>query len=221
MCNLDVLGLTRRLHWQIKYLYEGFKEKLQNSEEGYYITHFPHYHLIRSWHWHDSEKNSRKLEKIEKLEQYNKLMQDQINNGILEKVYQQQTDDVVNFIPHQAVIWKDEELTKMKIVYDCTANQNTEGSSLSDSLETLPPLQPLIFDLQLRSRMNSYCILADIQKAFLQIKLDEKDKDAQRLAWYRNLEEIKIVELRFTRQIFGAGPRSYIFGWTLETHLDP
>ena len=60
--------------------------------------------------------------------------------------------------------------------------------------------------------MNNYCILADIQKAFLQIKLDEKDKDAQRLVWYRNLEEIKIVELRFTRQISGAGPRSYIFG---------
>lgn len=39
---------------------------------------------------------------MEKLEQYNKLMQDQIDNGILEKVHQRQTDDVINFIPHQA-----------------------------------------------------------------------------------------------------------------------
>ena len=37
-----------------------------------------------------------------------------------------------------------------------------------------------------------YCINADIQKAFLQIRLDGKDRDAQKLVWYNNLEERRL-----------------------------
>ena len=98
----------------------------------------------------------------------------------------------------------------MKIAYDCSARKDVESPSLNDCLEVGPPLQPLIFDILLRNRMNKYCILADIQKAFLQIRLNEKDRDAQRLVWYNNLQERKIVELRFTRVILGAEPSSWI-----------
>ena len=126
---------------------------------------------------------TRKLEKMGKLEEYNKVMQDQIDEGILEEVPEQQTGDIIHYIPHQAVIREDAESTKMRIVYNCSARQNTESPSLNDCLEIGPPLQPLIFDILLRNRMNKYCILADIQKAFLQIRLDEKGEDAQRLVW--------------------------------------
>ena len=47
-----------------------------------------------------------------------------------------------------------------------------------------------------------------------------KRTDAQRLVWYNNLQERKIMEYRFTRVILGAGPCPYILGSTLETHLD-
>ena len=128
-------------------------------------------------------RTTRKLEKMGKLEEYNKVMQDQIDEGILEEVPEQQTGDIIHYIPHQAVIREDAESTKMRIVYNCSARQNTESPSLNDCLEIGPPLQPLIFDILLRNRMNKYCILADIQKAFLQIRLDEKGEDAQRLVW--------------------------------------
>ena len=157
---------------------------------------------------------------MEKLEEYDKIMQEQISDGILEEVPQQQTGEIIHYIPHQAVIQKGAESTKMRIVYDCSARNNAESPSLNDCLEVGLPLQPLIFDILLRNRMNKHCILADIQKAFLQIRLDEKDRDAQRLVWYNNLQERKIVELRFTRVIFGAGPSPYILGSTLETHID-
>ena len=128
-------------------------------------------------------RTTRKLEKMGKLEEYNKVMQDQIDEGILEEVPEQQTGDIIHYIPHQAVIREDAESTKMRIVYNCSTRQNTESPSLNDCLEIGPPLQPLIFDILLRNRMNKYCILADIQKAFLQIRLDEKGEDAQRLVW--------------------------------------
>ena len=47
---------------------------------------------------------TRKLEKMGKLEEYNKIMQDQIDEGILEEVPEQQTGDIIHYIPHQAVI---------------------------------------------------------------------------------------------------------------------
>ena len=91
--------------------------------------------------------------------------------------------------------------------------------SLNDCLEIGPSLQPLIFDSMPQNRMKKHCITGDIQKAFLQIKVDPLDRDAQRLFWYDNLEEKRIRAYRFTRVIFGSGPSPYILGATLKKHL--
>ena len=68
--------------------------------------------------------------------------------------------------------------------------------------------------------MRKYCITGDVKKAFLQIKLDAADRDAQRLFWYNNLKERKIIAYRFTRVIFGSAPSLYILGATFEKHID-
>ena len=225
MCSLDVLGITDCAD-KPKLFHEEFKEKLKKEEDGYYTTRLPWKNDIKKLPSNKElafarlKSTTRKLEKMEKLEEYDKIMQEQISDGILEEVPQQQTGEIIHYIPHQAVIRNGAESTNMRIVYDCSARKYAESPSLNDCLEVGPPLQPLIFDILLRNRMNKYCILADIQKAFLQIRLDEKDRDAQRLVWYNNLQERKIVELRFTRVIFGAGPSPYILGSTLETHID-
>ena len=54
--------------------------------------------------------------------------------------------------------------------------------------------------------MRKFCITGDIKKAFLQIRVDEKDRDAQRILWYDNLASRNVTEYRFTRVIFGARP---------------
>ena len=71
------------------------------------------------------------------------------------------------------------------------------------------------------NHMNRYSIRADIQKEFHHIRLDEKERDAQRLVWYNNLEEWKIVALRYTRVVFAACPSPYIIDSTLSIHLYP
>ena len=82
-----------------------------------------------------------------------------------------------------------------------------------------PPLQPMIFVILLRNRLKFLCITGDIQKAFLQIKVDPKDRDALRLLWYQNLDPRTVTEYRFTRVIFGSGPSPYILGATLKKHF--
>ena len=68
--------------------------------------------------------------------------------------------------------------------------------------------------------MRKYCITGDVKKALLQIKLDQADRDAQRLFWYNNLEERKIIAYRFTRVIFGSAPSPYILRATFDKHVD-
>ena len=80
-------------------------------------------------------------------------------------------------------------------------------------------MQPLLFDIVLRSRKHPYCVTGDIQKAFLQINVDERDRDAQRTLWYDNLTDRNIVEFRFTRVTFGATPSPYVLGSTLQKHV--
>ena len=107
----------------------------------------------------------------------------------------------------------------MRIVYDCFAKTNAKSPSLNDCLKTGPPLQPLLFDILIRNKFRKFCVSGDIQKAFLQIWVHEKDRDAQRILWYDNLEERNVTDYRFTRVIFGATSSPYILGTTMQKHV--
>ena len=59
----------------------------------------------------------------------------------------------------------------------------------------------------LQFRIYPIAITADIEKAYFQINVDEKDKDYLRFLWFKNLftdQETQICKYRFTRVIFGA-----------------
>ena len=64
-------------------------------------------------------------------------------------------------------------------------------------------------------------LVADIEKAFLQIAIDEADRDYLRLLWIDDIEKQtpEIQEYRFTRVIFGAGPSPFLLNATLRHHL--
>ena len=224
LCNVDVLGLTDPPNNDSEF-HEDFTQHLLKKEGGYYETRLPwkadHPDLPRNKELAMARLRSttRRLEMTGKLEDYHDVMQEHIQEGIIEKIPQKPSGETVHYIPHQAVIREDAESTKLRIVYDCSAKQNPQLPSLNDCLETGPALQPLLFDIILRNRMKRYCITGDIRKAFLQIRINEQDRDAQRILWYDNLKDRNIMEYRFTRVIFGAGPSPYILGATLQKHV--
>ena len=164
-------------------------------------------------------KNTDRLEKFGKLKDYDDIIKGQIEAGILERVPANITSsNGIHYIPHQAVIKESSETTKLRVVFDCSAKANLEQPSLNDCLETGPALQPHLFDILMRIRSYKYLILGDIEKAFHMIAIREKDIDAQRLFWYKNIEKREIEELRFTRVIFGSTASPYILGATLQKH---
>ena len=221
MCSQEVLGLTDEPDVQGLF-HEDFKNQLQRLDDGTYLTRLP-------WKSHQPaplpvnkgltlkrlQSTTRKLERMEQLNEYHTVMEQQLEEGVLELVPEVPTGEVIHYIPHQAVIREEAESTKMRIVYDCSAKQNPQAPSLNDCLEVGPPLQPAIFDILLRNRLKPFCITGDI----LQIKISPADRDALRLLWYDNLKERNIVQYRFTRVIFGSGPSPYILGATLEKHI--
>ena len=143
---------------------------------------------------------------------------EQLAEGSSEEVPETPVGEVIHYIPHQPVIQGQADSTKMRIVYDCSAKTHCQVPSLNDCLKVGPPLQPTLFDL-LENRMKMLCITGDIQKAFLQIKVDLRDRDAFRLLWYENLDSRMVRQYCFTRVIFGSGPSSYILGATLQKHV--
>ncbi|XP_065665442.1 uncharacterized protein LOC136086874 [Hydra vulgaris] len=109
---------------------------------------------------------------------------------------------------------------KMRVIYDCLARKDAQSPSLDDCLEVGPLLQPLIFDILTQNRKNRLCaVLAGIKKAFLQIRIQHVDRDTQRLIWYEDLKKMKLMELRFTRAIFGSSSSPYILGATIKKHI--
>ena len=68
----------------------------------------------------------------------------------------------------------------MRMVFDASAKPSPLRNSVNECMHTGPPLLPLLWDILIRARMSTHLVLADIEKAFLQIGLKEEDRDAFR-----------------------------------------
>ena len=74
-----------------------------------------------------------------------------------------------------------------------------------------PNLLPEIFAILLRFRLHHTSIIGDITQAFLQLVLDEKERDLTRFFWYRITQDGEehyhtmdgVMTNRFTRLPFG------------------
>ncbi|VDO76067.1 unnamed protein product [Heligmosomoides polygyrus] len=160
------------------------------------------------------------------LEQYDRIFKDQLEKGIIEEVSQQ--DDatermVVHYLPHQAVLTPAKETTKMLIVFDASAHYK-DKPCLNDVLHQGPLILPDMVSILLRFRAHKIPIISDVEKAFLQVRLQEIDRDATRCMWVRDIGRPptpeNIVVYRFTRVTFGLNASPFLLASTIEFHLD-
>jgi len=98
----------------------------------------------------------------------------------------------------------------------------------NDALEMGPNLLPELFATFLRLRLNLVAITGYIHQAFLQLQLDEKDRDLTRFFWFRvtrdeegnyNTTE-EVICYRFTRLPFGLTCSPFLLStsvWELAT----
>lgn len=155
------------------------------------------------------------------LQEYHSVITDQIKGQIVEVVKDPlQKADRVYYLPHHAVIRTDKQTTKLRVVYDASAKVN--GLSLNESLYTGPSFGQSIFDILLRFRLHKVALIADIEKAFLMVGIDEKDRDALRFLWIddinSNLPRIEV--LRFARVAFGVSSSPFLLNATIRHHVE-
>ena len=114
------------------------------------------------------------------------------------------------------------QTTKLHIVYNGSARAFNNEPSLNDCLETSPSHIPKLFDILVRFRWHKIAMTADIEKAFLMVADDERDRDFLRFLWVKDplKSPCELVLLRFTRLVFGLRPSPSILGEILKRHID-
>ena len=157
------------------------------------------------------------------LERYDAIIKEQLQSGIVELVNDEAlstTNKRIHYLPHNAVVREDKATSKVRIVYDASAK--SAGLSLNDCLHTSPSFGLYIFDILLRFRVHSVALAGDIEKAFLMIEVDEKDRDVLRFLWIRSssVQPVKIITLRFTRVVFGVKCSPFLLNATIRHHME-
>ena len=120
------------------------------------------------------------------LSQYDKVIQNQLNNGIIKLAPPDPPQTSTHYLPHQPVITPNKNTTKLRVVYDASSKTQKTARSLNDCLHRGPVLLPDLCGLLLRCWLSPVVLLADIEKAFLQVGLHPADRDATRFLWYKD-----------------------------------
>lgn len=206
-----------------------FKETLKFQDGRYQVT----------WPWKEDEPDlplNRSLalgrlksciDRLKKrpllLKRYDSVIQDQLKKGIIEKVTEKD-GNLVHYIPHHAVITPHKSTTKLRIVYDASSKVNKDVKSLNECLYRGPVMLNNLCGMMMRFRLHKVGLVADIEKAFLQVGLQKSERDVTRFLWIKDADKVtvnidNIEEYRFCRVPFGVISSPFLLGSTIDYHL--
>ena len=149
------------------------------------------------------------------------MIQEQLANGIIEPVFSnEKTTNQVHYLPHYGVVYSDKATTKLRVVYD--ASSKASGPSLNECLYKGLKFQQLILYLLIRFRSYKVALIADLEKAFRMIAVDEKDRYVLPFIWVDDMakEEPELRVYWFTRVVFGVSSSPFLFNATVKYHLE-
>ena len=131
-----------------------------------------------------------------------------------------ETPRYTHYLPHHAVIRRDKQTTKVRVVYDASARAT--GPSLNDCLYAGPKFNQKILEILLRFRSYQVGVVADLEKAFLMIVVEQRDRDALRFLWVKDAfaTELDVIKLRFARVVFGVSSSPFLLNATIRHHIE-
>uniref|UniRef100_A0A8D8VU26 Integrase catalytic domain-containing protein n=1 Tax=Cacopsylla melanoneura TaxID=428564 RepID=A0A8D8VU26_9HEMI len=157
------------------------------------------------------------------LEQYDQVLKDQQRLGVIEEVQcpDKLPSHPVHYLPHHCVV-QEGKTTKLRVVYDASAKVRGQHS-LNDYLFKGPRMLEDLVQFLILFRMNSTAIVADIEKAFLQVGLQPDDRDVTRFVWLKDVNSSvhpdNLVHYRFKRVPFGIVSSPFLLAATIKHHL--
>ncbi|GFY19318.1 integrase catalytic domain-containing protein [Trichonephila clavipes] len=128
-------------------------------------------------------------------------------------------DPKIYFLPHHAVMKGDSVSTKLRVVFDGTCKPSN-GNSLNSILGIGKMLQPDLFTILVKFRLNEIAFSADIQQMYRQILIDQEDQKFQRIVW-RESKDSPIREYKLCTVTYGTASAPYLATRCLfQTGLD-
>ncbi|VDK52238.1 unnamed protein product, partial [Cylicostephanus goldi] len=207
-----------------------FMETIEKRQDGYYIR-FPYkddYLKLPSNKAIAFKRLQSVLLMLRKnpklLQEYDATFRSQQEKGIIEEVEEESNDGrLVHYIPHQPVFTPQKETTKLRIVFDASAHFK-DSPSLNDVLHQGPIVVPEVYALLLRFRVPPFALISDVEKAFLQVRVHELDRDVTRFFWVKDInappDNGNIQIFRFTRVTFGLNVSPFLLYGTIRYHLE-
>ena len=123
------------------------------------------------------------------LKMYSDTIIEQEKRVFIERVtHPETTVGTCDCLPHHAV-FKESATTSIRVLHQCSCRQSQEHPSLNESLLPGPPVTSDLTAIPSRFPRHEYAFATDIEKAFLNIKLDEQDRDATRFFCLSYLSE--------------------------------
>ncbi|CAL1282487.1 unnamed protein product [Larinioides sclopetarius] len=150
--------------------------------------------------------------------EYKRVIEEYLKEGIIEKVTEHENNAKVYYLPHRPVIREDHSTTKVRVVFDASSHAKDQFS-LNDCLHTGHNLLPNLFKLLVHFRINKFAVIADLEKAFLQIQIKKEDRDFTRFFWIDNTEDKEVDIYRMTRVLFGVCSSPFLLAATIKYHL--
>ena len=157
------------------------------------------------------------------LQNYEDIIQQQLSQNTIEKV--NSTTPVFEkkyYMPHLPVLTPGKTTTKVRIVFDASSSIRNGVSSLNDCLYRGPIILLDLCGLVLRFRLCPIIVLADIEKAFLQVGLQEKERDTTRFLWLKDTAKLDIennLVFRYCCVPFGLVCSPFLLGAIIKYHL--
>ena len=166
---------------------------------------------------------SRLRKQPELLKEYDEIVRDQTEKGILEDVDPNAPTVVskTHYLAHHPVIRDYKDTTRVRIVFDASAKVTQNSPSLNNVLHVGLSLIPKIVDILIRFRWYRVPLIGDIEKAFLNVRVDHSDRDCLRMLWVDNIHDDnpRIIVKRFTTAIFGVTSSPFLLGGTVKHHM--
>ena len=211
--SLEAIGITPQVDRQLtpdeRLAVNKVNETLRFNGERYEVAvpwknDRPHLSSNRQMAERRLRSVEKKLKQEESLAQaYQSVIDDYKSKGYIREVPEKEPKPSSEwFLPHFLVVRPEKATTKVRIVFDGSAQQN--GKSLNSESLPGPKLQSDIVDILVKFRKESFALVGDVTQMYHQLILRPVDRPLHRFL-YRNLscdESPRVYE--FQRFIFGG-----------------
>ena len=161
----------------------------------------------------------KRLLKLDLWKSYASIIADQLDKGYVEAVPANEDPLIktdAHYLSHFFVLRPESETTPIRVVFAANAGH----VSLNDCLYTGPCLLKSLNTMIHRFRANKYAFVADIEKAFMRIKINEEDRNYVRFLWFEDGDPDKPIKVyRYTSVFFGGTSSPFILNSTILHHL--